>query len=109
MGALSNRRIEKIQRYSIMSHVAMGIEKAMFRDGATRLTTRAVGAEVRVITEDGTKLHHFEEEGMPYFTHVPNEHIPLRLSRMRRYAVFSYGNEGARCSSRGTRIACICI
>lgn len=37
-------------------------------------------------------MKHFEEEEKDYFTRVPDEYIALKLSRMRRYEVFSYGN-----------------
>ena len=91
-GALADAEIRKILETPAFSSVAMGIEMAMFRDGATRLTTNAVDIEGRAHSEKGKKVSHDELEGARYFTHVPDEDIALRLSRFKKYSVFSYGN-----------------
>jgi len=92
MGALSIPERSKILDDPLMSIIAMGIEMAIFREGATRLTTRAVDFDGRVITEHGNKLHHFEKGGEHYFTHVPDENLGVRLSRLKKYSVFAYAN-----------------
>lgn len=57
-GALSGTEQMKINQHLELSSMAMGIEMAMVRKGATRLTTRAVDNTGRVYTE-------FWEYGIP--------------------------------------------
>lgn len=92
MGALSNFEIEKLIRILPFPCVAMGIEMALFRKGATRLTTRVLDADGRVYTQNRNKVSHFEEEGCHYFTDVPGEGIASMISKVKKYEVFSYGN-----------------
>lgn len=72
-----------------MSIVVMEIEVAMFRDGATRLTTRKTGS---VHTKHRNEVPQFEEERR-FYTHVPHEPVALRFSRFKKYHVYSYGTE----------------
>lgn len=77
--------MQKILEDPVLSCVATGIELAMFRDGPTRLTTRAVDIEGRAYTEHRNKVSHFEKDG-------PDENITLRLSKFKQYQVYSYVN-----------------
>lgn len=49
--------------------------------------------EGRVYADSGNLLHHYEEGAEHYFTHIPDESIEVRLSRFKKYQVFSYGND----------------
>lgn len=54
LGALSSAEIPKVVDNRLLSFIATGIEMAMFRDGATRLTTRAVDDVGLAYTDHGT-------------------------------------------------------
>lgn len=97
MGAMSCSEVLKVNN-PLMGSVAPGIEMAMFREGSTRLTTRAVDFAGRAYTEDGKKVSHHEDEGQRYFTHVLHKDLKTRLSRFKIYHMFSYKND------RGPRI-----
>lgn len=92
MGVVSNIDVINIVLNAHLGHCATGIEMAMVREGATRLTTRAVDIEGRAYTEHGKKVFHFDEEGEHYFTNVPDESMFWRLAKFKIFHGFSYGN-----------------